>query len=138
MKKLEIQLSTNKKNINPKEVIALWTKVGWGKEGDYSISRTQKALVNTSYVLSVCNVENSLIGLARVFSDGVIHTSVAEVAVDPGFQRKGVGKLIMDRINRDFKGTAIYLESLPGKTDFFKKVGYTKRNKMQVFSRFSK
>jgi len=131
-------MSTNKKDIIAEEAIALWVKVGWGKESDYDTSKIRKALSNTFYILSARDMDNNLVGLARVLSDGAIHTNLAEIVVSPHFRKKGIGKLIMDKINEDFKRTGIYLESLSGNEEFFKKAGYIKRDKMQVFSRSSR
>ena len=131
----QFQISTEKKNLFPKEAIKLWTSMNWGTENDYNEDKVREALNNTFFIVFARNADNELIGLARVFGDGVLHICIAEVAVHPEFQHHGLGGKIMDIINKRFGNTSIYLDAFCENEKFFEKCGFVKRSNMSVFSK---
>jgi len=131
----KIKISSEKYAVLPKEAIDLWSKLGWGCKKDYQEESIKNALKNTSFIVSARNKNNDLVGLARVLSDGVINTTVADIVVDPEYQGKGVGTKMMEKIKEKYKNTGIYLEAFKENSFFFEECGYIKRNNMKVFSK---
>ena len=119
----------------PAEVIALYGAVGWGGAGDYDEGKVQAALSNTMCVVQAVGRDGTLIGFARLFGDGVIHTSLAEIVVHPGWQRKGVGRAILSEACELCAGTAIFLETFRGEEHFFESCGFAAKGQMVVMSR---
>lgn len=128
-------ISTKKQAVTSQEAIKLWIALGWGKHKDYNGRQVSQALCATTFIISARNKEGKLIGLARVLSDGIIHTLVADIAVHPDWRRQGIGEAMMKKIKERYGRTGIYLDALKENKIFFTKCGYKKRNNMIVFSR---
>lgn len=131
----KIKISSDKKTVLPQEAIDLWVRLGWGKKNDYSVETVKKALKNTSFIFSVRNNKNDLVGLARVLSDGVFNATIADIVVDPEYQGKGIGTKIMEKIKEKCENTAIYLEAFEKNDEFFRRCGFVKRENMAVYSK---
>jgi len=80
-------------------------------------------------------INNELVGAARIMSDQHITTWVAELCVKTEWQNQGVGKVILRRILEKFEHTAIYLESFQVSKDFFHKQGIKIRPQLVACSR---
>jgi GNAT superfamily N-acetyltransferase len=117
------------------DAIALYDAVGWGNADDYDEGRVQAALANTMCVIQATDREGALIGLARLFGDGVIHTSLAEIVVHPNWQRRGVGRAMLSKACEVCGDTAIFLETFRGQEHFFKGCGFVVKPQMVVLSR---
>jgi len=76
-----------------------------------------------------------LVGLARAFGDGVIHTALAEVLVHPDQRGRGIGRALVAAVGSACAGTALYAEALPGQAPFFARCGLVARPAMTVLSR---
>lgn len=84
-------------------------------------------------LFAVCVLDNDKpIGMGRVIGDSAIYFYIQDVIVDPGYQAKGIGKLIMDSIedylaketnNNSFIG----LMAAEGVMLFYEQFGYKKR-----------
>lgn len=81
-----------------------------------------KALENTSFIVSVKNKQNKLIGIARCFSDWVFHTYLADIIVHPDYQWYGIGKEMIKIIKEKYSHTSIYLDAFQQSKNFFKNV----------------
>jgi len=79
--------------------------------------------------------ENELIGAARVMSDDMICSWVAEVCVHPDWQDKGVGSALVETIKERFSHTSIYLDAFLGQQVFFEKRGIKPREILVACSR---
>ena len=117
------------------EVIALYGAAGWGSAGDYDVDAVQSALVNTMCVIHAVDRDRRLIGFARLFGDGIFHTSLAEIIVHPNWQGKGVGTAMLPKACELCAGTAIFLETFKGQEHFFERCGFVAKSHMVVMSR---
>lgn len=83
-------------------------------------------------------IDGQLVGLARVFSDEVICSWIAEICVHPDWQKKKVGQRLLDAISRRFEHTAIYTEAFSGQEDFFSRSGIKRKQKLVACSKAAK
>lgn len=133
-----ITFSTNRTDLHPKEVIQLYSALGWGVESDYDEAKIANAILNTSFIVSVRDGNNKVVAIARVLSDDVLHTHIAEIGVHPLYRRQGIGTALMEQIKQRYLHTSIYFDSFKRNEEFFTGIGYKKRD-MAVFSmNFSK
>ena len=100
------------------EVIALYGAAGWGSADDYDEDAVQSALVNTMCVIHAADRDGRLIGFARLFGDGIFHTSLAEIIVHPKWQGKGVGTAMLSKACELCAGTAIFWRPSGGRSIF--------------------
>lgn len=131
----EIKISSDKSKVLPQEAIDLWVKLKWGSRDDYEEGLVGDALKNTTFVLSARDENNKLVGLARVLSDGVFNTALADIVVDPDYQKRGIGTKMMEKIKEQYKKTGIYIEAFQQNENFFQNCGYTKQSSMAVYSK---
>ena len=73
---------------------------------------------------------NKVIGCGRIAGDGGLYFYVQDVIIQPGYQRHGLGTLVMgklmDYLNRTAtQGAFIGLMSAPGLEEFYGRFGFT-------------
>ncbi|MEA2589807.1 MAG: hypothetical protein QOH66_2734 [Actinomycetota bacterium] len=117
------------------DVIALYDAVGWGEADDYDEDSIRSALANTLCIIHATDPDGRLIGFARLFGDGIFHTSLAEIVVHPNWQRKGVGAALLAEACELCAGTSIFLETFRGQEPFFESCGFSVKSHMVVMSR---
>jgi GNAT superfamily N-acetyltransferase len=69
--------------------------------------------------------DDTLVGCARILTDGYFFGTVPEVLVLPEYQGKGIGKRLMELV-WEVCPTSLFFGAQPGKEEFFEKLGYTK------------
>lgn len=110
----------------------LWASVEWSEEDEYAPQTVKAAIRNTTLLVSARNQHGDLIGIARVMSDNVFTTWLAELIVHPDYQSCGIGKRLVKTVRDYYDDTSIVLETFPWNRKFFKKCGM-KESKMIVF-----
>lgn len=76
-----------------------------------------------------------LIGMARVFSDDLICSWLAEIYVIPDWRGHGVGRSLFDKLNDQFRQTAFYCDASVENVHFFKAAGISPKAKLTVCRR---
>ncbi|AJA47265.1 GNAT family acetyltransferase [Clostridium pasteurianum DSM 525 = ATCC 6013] len=101
--------------------------VGFGRQ---NIRQSEKAIKNSIYSISV-NIEEEVIGMGRLVGDGARIFYIQDVCVKPEFQRKGIGKLIIEKLLDYIKNNSIPnsrvtvgLMAAKGKEGFYQKLGF--------------
>lgn len=79
----------------PEEYIALRLITGMGTK---DVKKTETALNNSLFVISLWEADK-LIGFGRLVGDQGITYVVSDIMVDPAYQHKGLGKMIMKEID---------------------------------------
>lgn len=69
---------------------------------------------------------NVLVGSCRMLSDGISYGSVFDVGVLPEYQKKGIGKGMINLLLKEEEHMSIHLTSTFGNEDFYKKLGFKK------------
>ncbi|NCB50062.1 MAG: GNAT family N-acetyltransferase [Alphaproteobacteria bacterium] len=115
---MEILIESTKK---PKalEGINLYLNAGWGKEEDYihSVDVFEKAYQNSFFITA--RYQNKLIGMIRFFTDGFHDTQIIECVVLDKFQKKGIGRNMLDKLKNLYPNNAIYIQATEKYQDFF-------------------
>ena len=77
-----------------------------------------------------------LIGFGRAISDGAYQAAVYDCAVLQEYQRKGIGKAIMNTILKRISHCNVILYASPGKEGFYETLGFRKmKTGMAVFKK---
>jgi ribosomal protein S18 acetylase RimI-like enzyme len=69
--------------------------VGWGETFDWA-SHPASLAGSTLGVVAVADAVT--VGMGRVVGDGVMYFYIQDVAVDPEYQGRGIGRAILDRL----------------------------------------
>jgi GNAT superfamily N-acetyltransferase len=110
------------------EYNALRADAGWGT-CDRELAR--RWLPGSLY--GVCAVDGSAtVGMARVIGDGGLAFYIQDVVVAGPYQRRGIGKRLMERVmafvaTRAAAGAVVGLMSAAGKEAFYEPFGFVRR-----------
>jgi GNAT superfamily N-acetyltransferase len=111
------------KDVSADEVQDICASVGWSRREPVLIAR---ALLNSLSVVSVWD-HDCMVGFARATGDKVFNATVWDVVVRPGYQKKGVGLLVMRELLNELDSYEIPLITLyadPGTDGFYKRFGF--------------
>ena len=110
------------KNIDKMQLVNLFGSVGC-KTAEYP-NRLYLA-INSDYVMTVWEKEK-LIGLISAISDGYINVFITYLLVHPDYQKRGLGKIMMQDFLKKFDdfGRRILTTELD-KEEFYKKSGFS-------------
>lgn len=123
----EIMYATSDCSLTATEFLDLAQRV-W--PGDYDAAATKLALDRTINITA--RVEDKLVGVVRVLTDGYFFGTIPELLVDPDFQGQGVGRRLME-LAWETSPTSLYFGAQPGKEGFYENLGYEQG--LQSFSR---
>ena len=104
------------------EYVALCASVGWTP-----IAAGDRALEGS--LAAVCAVDGAnLVGMGRLVGDGAMYCFAVDVVVDPAYQRRGVGRAIMHRLEllaaERSLGPRLDLVAGSDVRAFYKRLGY--------------
>lgn len=95
-----IQIYRNKA-IHIDQLLALYQSVGWT---NYT---KQPDMLDQAYKHSLLSLaaydEGDLVGLIRVVGDGYSIIFVQDILVNPDYQRRGIGRLLLETVLEEFK-----------------------------------
>lgn len=87
--------------ISKEKLVKLFKSVNW-ETASYP-NRLYEAIKNSEYVMSVW-VKEELIGLISAITDGAINVFITYLLVNPEYQNKGLGKIMMNDFCSKFAG----------------------------------
>ncbi len=93
--------------------------------GYHEPSVHQKAFENSAAVVFIF-LEKKMIGFGRAISDGAYQAAIYDVAILPEYQRKGIGRLIINTLVNSLPGCNFILYANPGKEEFYKNLNFRK------------
>jgi len=97
---------------------------------------THKKAFEASYTTIFVYDTDRLIGFGRAISDGVYQAAVYDCAVNPEYQGKGIGKLIIQKIMQQVSNCTVVIYASPGKEGFYQKYGFRKmKTGMALFTK---
>jgi GNAT superfamily N-acetyltransferase len=127
---MEIDFKANDK-VTPEEMQSLEESVGFGPHRN--LERNRVALAGSLFIATArCN--GRLVGMVRLVGDGAYILHHAGISVYPDFQRKGVGRKLMEMAVAFAKETKVgsgdshgefTLFANTGSDEFYEKLGFT-------------
>jgi ribosomal protein S18 acetylase RimI-like enzyme len=78
---------------------------------------------NSSLVLSAW-LDDRLVGLARVMTDGVLFSFLCDLAVEPDVQGLGIGKKLIAEVLERCAGTELVLRDSDLSSGFYERLGF--------------
>ena len=91
----------------------------------YSPEKHKKAF-ESSYAKVFLYDQGKLVGFGRAISDGAYQAAIYDCAVIKEYQRRGLGKMIVQEILLELKDLNVILYASPGKEGFYEKQGFRK------------
>jgi GNAT superfamily N-acetyltransferase len=87
----------------------------------YSAPRVREALTRTTNIGAWDGAK--LVGVVRVISDGYTFSALADLLVDPDYQRMGIGRTLMQRALAASPDSRLLIDGSPECAGFFRRVG---------------
>jgi ribosomal protein S18 acetylase RimI-like enzyme len=85
-----------------------------------------RASFANSYATCLAYAESSVVGTARVLSDGVSNAYLVDIWTLSAFRQQGVARTMIELLLEKLQGQHIYLFT-EGSVDFYKKLGFVER-----------
>ncbi len=106
------------------QIIALYKANEWSAAE--KPTELQNTLLNSHALITAWDNEN-LVGLGNAISDGYLVVYYPHLLVHPAYQGKGIGKMIVDKLQEKYKNFHMQMLTADEKAiDFYKKVGFEK------------
>jgi ribosomal protein S18 acetylase RimI-like enzyme len=86
------------------------------------------SMCNNANLIVTARLNGKLIGIARSITDFVYCTYLSDLAVDVEFQKKGIGKRLIEETKKITPQAKLILLSAPAAIDYYIKIGMTKHN----------
>lgn len=80
-----------------KDYVSLRVKSGMGEK---DLERSEIALNNSLFIVSIYDDNESLIGFGRIVGDGGLTYVVSDIMIDPAYRRQGHATKIMEEIDK--------------------------------------
>lgn len=119
---MNLKYQTDCKDICWDKVPYLLEKVGMS----FTDVDKHKISFEASYSVVFVYDNDNLIGFGRMLSDGVRQSALYDIAVEPSYQGKKIGKEIVERLISTTPECNFILYASPGKEDFYKKLNFKK------------
>ena len=118
---MNIQLSVNR-DLNANDILQLYQANKWSAAEKPEL--LLKGLLNSHSLVTAWD-GTTLVGLGNAISDGYLVVYYPHLLVLPSYQGKGVGRLIMDKMQEIYRGFHMQMLTADGKAiDFYKKNGF--------------
>lgn len=86
------------------------------------------SMCNNANLIVTARLDGKLIGVARSITDFVYCTYLSDLAVDLEYQKKGIGKKLIEETKKITPQAKLVLLSAPDAVDYYPKIGMTKHN----------
>lgn len=96
------------KKINFGEIVKLYESVGWSAYTK-DINSLRVAFENSTFVNLAINGQGEILGLTRSVSDKVSIHYLQDIIVNPNYQRKGIGRKLLEATLDNFKNVRTHM-----------------------------
>ena len=98
-----------------------------------NLDRIEKMCENANLVITA-RMNSKLIGIARSITDFAYCTYLSDLAVDRNYQKKGIGKKLIEETKRRSPLATLILLSAPAAVDYYPKIGMKKHNHCYILT----
>ena len=107
------------------EVHDVYRSSGLGERRPVEQTERFAAMVRNANLVVVCRVDGRLVGIARCISDFAYTTYLSDLAVRAEYQRRGVGRALIEAARQEAPLAKVVLLSAPAATEYYPRVGFT-------------
>lgn len=116
-----------KKDLPIDQLHNIFKLVGWsdGSETDEMLKAYNVPYINSTLVISAWE-NRKLVGFVRVLSDKMFRSIIYDLAVDPKFQKRGIGCTLIKKCIEHFPNSEWLVQTKDHNTNFYEKIGFRK------------
>ena len=108
------------------EVVELYRSSGLGARRPLEDRARFTAMIVRADLVVVCREQGRLLGIARSLSDFAYVTYLCDLAVTREYQRRGVGRALLEGTRAAAPDTKIVLLAAPDAVGYYPRVGFTR------------
>jgi predicted N-acetyltransferase YhbS len=112
--------------LDPDEFIEVLNKSTLGERRPVNDFNRIKKMCENANLIVTARLNEKLIGLARSITDFAYCTYLSDLAVDKDYQKKGIGKRLIEETKRQAPQAKLILLSAPAAIDYYPKIGMKK------------
>ncbi|MFZ2323098.1 MAG: GNAT family N-acetyltransferase [Ignavibacteriaceae bacterium] len=116
------------KLLDPAEFIEVLKNSTLAKRRSIDDEQRISSMCNNANLIVTARLNRKLIGVARSITDFVYCTYLSDLAVDVKYQKKGIGKRLIEETKKIAPQAKLILLSAPAAVDYYPRVGMTKHN----------
>lgn len=114
---------TVEKELDPNEFIDVLKRSTLGERRPVKdLNRIKQMCDNTNLIITA-RMDDKLIGIARSVTDFAYCTYLSDLAVDENYQKKGIGKKLIEETKKQTPLATLILLSAPAAVDYYPKIG---------------
>ena len=114
------------KNLDPLEFIDVLNRSTLGERRPVNDFERIKNMCENANLIITARLDKKLIGVARSVTDFVYCTYLSDLAVDQQYQRKGIGKKLIEETKKLTPQAKLILLSAPFAVEYYPKIGMKK------------
>jgi predicted N-acetyltransferase YhbS len=112
----------------PSEFIDVLKKSTLGKRRPVDDLKRINEMCKNANLIVTARLDGKLIGIARSITDFAYRTYLSDLAVDTEYQRKGIGKRLIEETKKQAPQATLILLSAPAAIEYYPKIGMKKHN----------
>jgi predicted N-acetyltransferase YhbS len=114
--------------LNPSEFIDVLNRSTLGERRPVNNFKRISEMCKNANLIVTARLDEKLIGIARSITDFVYCTYLSDLAVDKEFQKKGIGKRLIEETKKQSPLAKLILLSAPAAIDYYPKIGMKKHD----------
>lgn len=116
------------------EVLSVYHLSGLGERRPIADRDRFLAMVRNANLIMACRVDGELVGISRSVSDFAYVTYLSDIAVSRDYQRKGIGRALIEATRQEAPSAKIVLLSAPAATTYYPHIGFTQHQSAWVLN----
>lgn len=112
--------------LDPSEFIDVLIRSTLSERRPVDDSERIKEMCENANLIVTARENGKLIGVARSITDFAYCTYLSDLAVDKSYQKKGIGKRLIEETKKATPRAMLILLSAPAAVDYYPKIGMTK------------
>jgi ribosomal protein S18 acetylase RimI-like enzyme len=112
-------------DLDMREVHDVYRSSGLGERRPVEQTERFADMVRNANLVLVCRVDGAMVGIARCVSDFAYTTYLSDLAVRAEYQRRGVGRALIEAARQEAPLAKIVLLSAPAAAGYDPRVGFT-------------
>ncbi|HEY6437205.1 MAG TPA: GNAT family N-acetyltransferase [Ignavibacteriaceae bacterium] len=110
-------------SLDPSEFIDVLKRSTLGDRRPVDDFNRIKTMCKNANLIITARLDGKLIGIARSVTDFVYCTYLSDLAVDLEFQKKGIGKRLIEETKKQTPQATLILLSAPAAVEYYPKIG---------------
>jgi len=115
-------------NLDPSEFVDVLNRSSLGERRPVDDFSRIKMMCENANLIVTARLDGKLIGVARSVTDFAYCTYLSDLAVDKNYQKKGIGKRLIEETKKQAPQAKLILLSAPAAIDYYPKIGMKKHD----------